>query len=128
MVMANPWWLSIKRLLRAGNSEAGRASHNDHRPVFTDLAPGDIVKFSLSKGICAAMQKLSESNRKYDNDVIARCSVSGVVKALYHAKPSGQPYVELLSVVVSGDTASRREYVVMAHEVTDIYRYARKDT
>lgn len=128
MVMANPWWLSIKRLLCASDSEESTVSHDGHGTSFTDLMPGDIVKISLSKGICASMQRLPESNRKYDSDVITRCSVSGVVKALYHAKPSGQPYLELLSVVVSGDTASRREYVVMAHEVTDIYRYACKDT
>ena len=52
---------------------------------------------------------------------LSKKQVNGIVKAIYKDETSGFYYIELVSVVLEGHTGSRREYVLMEHEIIHIY-------
>ena len=81
----------------------------------SSISLGNYVVFDLNPDICTQLKRNSSS--RYDEGVLNKCQVKGLVKAVYVADTTNIRYIELVGLIVSGDTATRREYVVMEGEI-----------
>lgn len=83
------------------------------------LSVTEYVRFELNPDICNQLAGMQQS--RYDQHALAKKQVKGMVKAIYKDEMSGFYYIELVSVVLDGGSGSRREYVLMEHEIVHIY-------
>ena len=89
------------------------------RNQIENLSITDYVRFELNPDICDQLAGMQQS--RYDAHALSKKQVNGIVKAIYKDETSGFYYIELVSVVLEGHTGSRREYVLMEHEIIHIY-------
>lgn len=81
----------------------------------SSLSLGSYVVFNLNPDICTQLKRNGSS--RYDEDVMNKCEVKGLVKAVYVADTTNIRYIELVGLIVAGDAATRREYVIMEGEI-----------
>lgn len=89
-----------------------------NKDKITSLKLGSYVTFNLNPDICN--QLLNNRSSRYELDVLNKHQVKGLVKAIYQSDLKNY-YIELVSLHVENNIASRREYVVFEHEITHIY-------
>lgn len=83
---------------------------------FGTLTPGSYVVMQLDSDICTAL--LGREQHRYDTAALQRRKVAGLVRAVYTTdSPPVFKYAEVVSVNGSG---SKRDYVVLEHEVVGI--------
>lgn len=82
------------------------------------IVVGSYVVMDLNPDICLQLKRNGSS--RYDEAVLTKNQLKGLVKAVYVADNTNIRYIELVGLVVSGDTATRREYVVMEGEITNV--------
>lgn len=79
-----------------------------------ELNLGSYVVFHLNHNICD--QHISKGIDRFDQAVLNSKQLKGLVKAVY-TSDVGHVYVEVLGLVVAGDCATRKEYVLMWGEI-----------
>ena len=83
------------------------------------LAVTDYVRFELNPDICDQLAGMQQS--RYDSHALSKKQIKGIIKAIYKDEISGFYYIEVVSVVLEGQSGSSREYVIMEHEIVHIY-------
>lgn len=79
-----------------------------------ELSLGSFVVFHLKHDICD--QHISKGIDRFDQAVLNSKQLKGLVKAVYKSD-AGHAYVEVVGLVVAGDCATRKEYVLMWGEI-----------
>jgi hypothetical protein len=79
-----------------------------------ELSLGSFVVFHLNHDICN--QHISKGIDRFDLAILHNKQLKGLVKAVY-TSDVGHVYVEVLGLVVAGDHATRKEYVLMWGEI-----------
>jgi hypothetical protein len=81
------------------------------------LQLGSYVVLELNKDICE--QHLTKGIDRFDKRVLETSQLKGLVRHVHNAGEA-RGYLELVGLVVAGEVASRREYVVMFSEITKL--------
>jgi len=81
----------------------------------SSIGLGNYVVLDLNPDICTQLRR--NNSARYDDAVLNKCQLKGLVKAVYVADNTNIRYIEVVGLVVSGDLATRREYVVMEGEI-----------
>lgn len=89
------------------------------RHQIENLSITDYVQFDLNPDICDQLAGMQQS--RYDGHALSKKQINGIVKAIYKDENTGFYYIEVVSVVLEGHSGSRREYVIMEHEIVHIY-------
>ena len=89
------------------------------RHQIESLSLTEYVRFELNPDICDQLNRMQQS--RYDGHALSKKQVKGMVKAVYKDETSGFYYIEVVSVVLEGSCGSRREYVLIEHEIVHIY-------
>lgn len=89
------------------------------RNQIESLSLTEYVRFELNPDICDQLNRMQQC--RYDGHALSKKQVKGMVKAVYKDETSGFYYIEVVSVVLEGSSGSRREYVLMEHEIVHIY-------
>ena len=79
------------------------------------LPLGSYVLFDLNPDIC--LQHIQKNIDRFDLNVLNNNQLKGLIKAVYISENVGQVYVEVIGLVVNGEFASRKDYVVMETEI-----------
>lgn len=79
---------------------------------------GSFIVLSLNPDICA--QHKLKGTQRFDEAVMSTNKLKGLVKAVYVADTTNHVYVEVVGLVVNGNVATRKEYVVMHGEIQSI--------
>lgn len=82
------------------------------------LPVGSYVVVDLNPDICFQLKR--NGSPRYDESVLVKNQVKGLVKSVYKTDNTNTAYFELVGVVVNGEIGSRREYVVMENEVVKL--------
>ena len=83
-----------------------------------DLKLGSYVAISLNPNICA--EHIKKGIDRFDLNVLQAHQLKGLVKAVYTSDETGFVYVELVGLIVNNQTATRKEYVVMEIEISNV--------
>lgn len=83
------------------------------------LKPTQYIKIKLKPDICEQLKSISQS--RFDFESLNKNQFNGIVKAVYLNDNSNLFYIEIVSVVVKDNVGTRKEYLVMEHEIDTIY-------
>ena len=82
------------------------------------MSLGSYVAFNLDPDIIS--QHIAKGVARYDEKTLLTKTFKGLVKAVYVNDTTNIVYVEVVGLVVNGETATRKEYVVLEHDVKNI--------
>lgn len=82
-----------------------------------ELKLGSYVAFELKPDIC--YQHMVKDINRFDEAVLKTAKLKGLVKAVYKADATKFAYVEVVGLIVNGEVATRKDYVVMETEITN---------
>lgn len=85
------------------------------------LSLGSYVTLHLNPDICK--QHIEKRIDRYDDITLSKNQLKGLVKAVYTEETTKIIYVELVGLVVRDNTAIRKDYVVLEHEIQSIYTH-----
>jgi len=81
------------------------------------LPLGSYDLFDLNPEIC--LQHIQKGIDRFDSNVLNNNQLKGLIKAVYISENIGHVYIEVVGLVVNGEFASRKDYVVMETEITN---------
>lgn len=82
------------------------------------LKLGSYVAITLNPDICS--EHIKKGIERFDLNVLQTHQLKGLVKAVYTSDDTGFVYVEIVGLIVNNQSATRKEYVVMEIEVSDV--------
>ena len=89
------------------------------REQLMSLSLGSYISLTLKPDICE--QHIAKKIDRYDDITLNTKQLKGLVKAVYTEETTKSVYVELVGLVVRDKTAIRKEYVVLEHDIQNIY-------
>ena len=97
------------------NKEKPKVKQKSIQQQLLELKLGSFVAFDLNPDIC--FQHIAKEINRFDQAVLNTAQLKGLVKAVYKADATGFVYVEVVGLIVNGDVATRKDYVVMETEI-----------
>jgi hypothetical protein len=89
------------------------------REQLLNLSLGSYISLTLKPDICE--QHIRKQIDRYDKITLKTKQLKGLVKAVYIEEITKGVYVEVVGLVISDNIATRKEYVILEHDILNIY-------